>query len=135
MEKDLLDEADEVPRDEYEPETLLVERPSRLATGVFAVVLGLLAVWMFYIIRMTLDGDGWFDLIVGLVLRELTIAVGLLASLLLLWAISAPDWVSRVYTAAYRKLVWALALVGLLFGAAILFLVVGPVLVFLGILR
>ncbi len=90
---------------------------------------------MFYIIRMTLDGDGWFDLIVGVVLREFTIAVGLLASLLLLWAIFAPDWLSRVYMAAYRKLVLALALVGLLFGAAILFLVVGPVLVFLGILR
>ncbi len=103
--------------------------------GVFAVALGLLALWMWYIIRMSLDGDSWFDLIVGLILRELAVAVGLFAALLLLWATFAPEWIARVYVAACRKLFLALALVGLLFGSAILFLVVGPLLVFLGILR
>jgi hypothetical protein len=135
LEQDPLDEPAEVLRDEYEPETLFVEGSSRPAIGMFAVVLGLLAVWMFYIIRISLDGDGWFDLIVGFVLRELIIALGLFATLLLLWAIFAPGWISRVYAAACRKLVLALAFVGLLFGSAILFLVMGPVLVFLGILR
>jgi hypothetical protein len=104
--------------------------------GVVALVLGLLSVWMLWIVHNFLDRGGWFGLLVGLVLDEFILASGLFALVLLTWAIFAPAWLSRAFTAAYHKLTGTIALVGLLFGAAILILLlVIPVLLQLGILQ
>jgi hypothetical protein len=131
-----LEEADEILQDHPEPGTFLLGEASRSSIGVAALVLGLLSAWMLWIVHKFLDGGGWLDLIVGLVLDEWTLAVGLFALVLLIWAIFTPAWLSRALTAAYKKLTWAMALVGLLFGAAtLILLLVVPVLVQLGMLQ
>ncbi len=97
--------------------------------GVAALVLGLLCGWMLWIVHNSLDGGRWFDLIVGLVLGELILAVGLFALVLLTWAIFAPTWLSRALTTAHHKLAGAIV-------ATLLILIfVIPILELLGILR
>jgi len=51
----------------------------RLAMGCVSVLFGLLASWIAWIAANFLDGDGWFDFVVGLVLHEVIVSVGLLA--------------------------------------------------------
>jgi hypothetical protein len=115
---------------------LILDRSRRIALGVVALPLGLLGGWMFWIVHTFLNGGGWLDLIVGVVLDEFILAVVLFALVLLRGAVFAPHWLSRAFTAAYQNLTWAIALVGILFGAAALIVfVVGPMLVRLGIVE
>lgn len=104
--------------------------------GIVALVLGVMAAWMSWIVHKFLDGGGWYDLIVGLILDELILAVGLFAFVLLIRAIFAPAWLDRILVAAGHKLVWAILLVGTLFGlAAFILLFIGPILLHFGVVR
>jgi hypothetical protein len=108
----------------------------RPTMAVAAIGLGALSAWMFWIVNTFLDGGGWFDLIVGLVLDDLILAVGLFAVVLLIWAIFTPAWLSRLLASSQKKLHRAIALIGILFGVSLMILLlVFPVLVQLGIMR
>ncbi|MBV9125250.1 MAG: hypothetical protein JO112_17985 [Planctomycetes bacterium] len=109
---------------------------SRLALGGVGLLFGVLAAWLFWMVQHYLTGHGWFDLIVSLVLYELSGAAGLLALVLLIRAVFAPAWLSRILAGAIQKLGCAIALFCLAFiGAHVLFFFFGgPFLVWLGIL-
>jgi hypothetical protein len=128
------EENDELNDDQSEPQTTFGVT-ERIALAVVALVLGLLGAWMFWITRIFLWGGGWYDLIVGLFLDELILAVELFPLLMLIRAIFNPVWVGRVIEASSHKLVWAITGVGCLFGAAIfIFVLVIPILFQMGIL-
>jgi len=69
----------------------------RCTIGCLAVLFGLLAFWIAWIVATFLHGGGWFELVVGLVLDEVILAVGLLAAALLIWALFVPARMSRVF--------------------------------------
>jgi hypothetical protein len=108
---------------------------SRPVLGVTALALGLFAVWMAWIVHRFLDGRGWFDLIVGLILDELILTIGLFALLLLVWAMFAPAWLTRLLSTAYQKVSWVVAFVAFLFGAGLLLVILGSALLLLGIAK
>jgi hypothetical protein len=113
-----------------------LDASGRFALAAIALPLGLLSAWMLWVVHRFLDGKGWFDLIVAVVLDEFILAVGLFALTLLIGAIFAPTWLSRAFTAVSRKLVWATTVIAILFGLAFLIVMfVLPVLARLGILR
>jgi hypothetical protein len=135
LERSPLEEIDEFARDSSEPGRFL-GGSSRPSMGVAALVIGLLSGWMFWIVHNFLDRDAWLGLLAGLVLDEWVLASGLFALVLMIWAIFAPAWLSRVLVAAYHKLGLMIALVGLLFVAAsLILLLVVPALLQLGILQ
>ncbi|MCR4415584.1 MAG: hypothetical protein NUV77_24495 [Thermoguttaceae bacterium] len=79
----------------------------------------MIAAWLFWLVHRSLDGQAWFDGIVRTVLDEFILSVALFAVALLIWATWKPAWLTRVLSAAHKKLVWAVALMGLFFGAAL----------------
>jgi hypothetical protein len=119
-----------------EPPDLPPTGEGRAAMGVAGVFIGLLAAWMMWIVNKFLDGNTWGDLIVRLILDELTLTAALFGLMLLVWALFAPAWLSRALQASRHKLQRTIALVVILFGAATLILLfVVPVLVWLGIVE
>lgn len=133
--KKTLKETGETSGDRSEPVFLIHGTRSRPAIGAIAIAILLVDKLIISIYFDFMQGNGWYELIVGAVVLELIVAVGLYGWVLLIWAVFAPAWLSRLFTAAYRKLTWALAFVCLLFGAAILFVMVAPILIFLGMIR
>jgi hypothetical protein len=108
----------------------------RIALAVVALPFGLLSAWMVWIVHRFLDGKGWFDVIVGAVLNEFILAVGLFALILLVGAVFAPTWLARAFAAVTRKLVRVTTLVILLLvGVFLIVMFVQPVLVRLGVLQ
>jgi hypothetical protein len=109
---------------------------SRVALALVALPFGLLAAWMFWIVHKFLVGPGWIDRIVGAVLDEFILAVGLFTVTLLIGAMFAPAWLSRAISTAYWKLVSSITVVSVLFGTVLLIvIIVLPILVGLGLLK
>ncbi len=139
MEQNGHQEHDERRQDHFEPGATFDGVPldaGRIALAVIAFPFALLCAWMLWIVHKYLDGKGWFDLIVGIVLNEFILAVGLFALILLIEAIFAPTWLSRAFEAVCQKVIWATGALVLLFGVAfLLVLFVLPILIRLGILR
>jgi hypothetical protein len=131
MEEERLEKTDQVLQDLFR-----LDWVHRLRLGVVALSLAFMPAWWFWFVHKWWVRRGWLDLIVGVIFDEFFVAVGLFALVLLIWAIFTPAWLAHLLTAAYRKLLWAIVLVGLLFCSAtlILFLVV-PVLLWLGIVQ
>jgi hypothetical protein len=92
---------------------------SRPTLAVGALALGVMGVWMFWIERNALDGNGWFDWIVGLILDELILALVVFACLLLVWALFRPARLGRLLTGAQHELTRRIQLLGIVFGAAV----------------
>lgn len=103
---------------------------SRPSMAVGAIAIGVLSAWMFWIVHTFLDGRGWFDLIVGHILEEVIFTADAFAVLLLIWALFAPNWLTRILNAAYHKLAHTIAWLGLLFAASVFLLTVVLPLVF-----
>jgi hypothetical protein len=104
--------------------------------GCVAVLFGLLAYWMWWIVATCLDEDGWFDFLVGMVIHEVILAVGLLALVLLIWAIFASARLGRVFETACAHAAKAAAVFfALLIAPPLLFAVVWSVLTALGIVE
>ncbi len=102
--------------------------------GCVAIVFGLLAFWIGWIVSNCLDGRGWFDLVVGLVLDEVVLAVGLLSLTLLIWALFAPPKISRIFDAVCANAVKSVILFfAILIVPWLLFVVVWSVLLALGV--
>jgi uncharacterized membrane protein len=108
------EEPDEDIVDHPEPETFQFGNASRPSMGVAAVALIMLSVWMLWIDHKYAKGGGPFELIVAVVIGELTLSIGLFASVLLIWAMFAPAWLSRVLQAAHDKLAWAIVATGVI---------------------
>lgn len=71
----------------------------RCSMGCVAVLFGLLAFWIAWIAANFLDGRGWFDFVVRMVLDEVVLAVGLLSLTLLIWAVFAPAKMAHIFEA------------------------------------
>ena len=109
---------------------------TRVGAGCLAICFGLFAVWMWWIVDNFLVGGGWFNLIVTFVLDDLILAVGLLALTFVIWALFAPAWIPRMFAAARKSVVKAIAFFFLLLLVPGLLFVVGwSVLWSLGIVK
>lgn len=84
---------------------LETNRPGeRLGAGCVAIPFALLAFWMWWIIhKYPLNGDGWWDFIVGNLVEKLVLATGLLAVTFVIWALFAPRRIGHLLNVALNK--------------------------------
>ena len=108
----------------------------RWTMGCLAILFGLLAFWIGWIVANFLDGRGWFDLIVSLVLDEVILAVGLLSITLLIWALFAPPKITRIFESVSANAVKSAVLFfAILIVPWLLFVVVWSALSAIGVVR
>ncbi len=98
---------------------------SRLSMGVFATILGVMAAWMGWIVWTFLDGGGWFDFAVGLILDEVIFALAVYALANLIWAVFAPRWLTGVLDGAGGHLVRAIQVFGIVFASSVVIVILG----------
>ncbi len=83
---------------------------ARVGFGFFACLFSLLAYWMFYIVQNFLDGNGWWDWIVGFVLHDLIVSIWLFSLGMLIIAIFDPQWIRYLFLETTKKLFWAIGI-------------------------
>jgi hypothetical protein len=112
------------------------DQDDRVGMGVVGIIFGLIAAWMAWFLNKFLNGNGWFEWIVGWVLYDLALAIGLFSLVQLIGAIFAPRWLTRAFELASHKLIWAIGGFWLLMGAATIgLLIVVPILLWLGVVQ
>ena len=102
----------------------------RLGLFAVAIVLGAIAAWIFWIVRTCLDGHGWFDFTVRLVLYDFVVSILIFTVGLAIYAAFLPQWLDRFLKLASKKLHSAIGAIFLLFGLTLVVLLfVLPVLI------
>ncbi len=96
----------------YDPDSPEPSVPSFLAKdiagrcGLACVAISLIGLdaWILWITHRFVGWQGWFDRIVGLLLHELILTVGVFGLLLLVWAAFTPAWIRNILAAVHRKI-------------------------------
>ena len=108
----------------------------RLGLFAVSVVMGAIAVWIFWMVRQCLDGHGWGDVIVRLLFYDLVVSILLFSVGLALYAAFLPAWLDRFLKMLSQKLHSAIAAVILLVGVTFaFFLFVVPLLLFFKLIK
>lgn len=98
----------------------------RIVLGVFALILGAIASWLYWVVHRFDRGPagvGWFR-ILSLIVDEFIYAVFLFAAVLLLKAVFAPAWLDQFLQFAYHHLRQAIWIIYGLFVGGLIFIAV-----------
>ncbi|MEX0728168.1 MAG: hypothetical protein WD065_18005 [Planctomycetaceae bacterium] len=108
----------------------------RIWLFVVAAVLGTIASWMFWIVHTFLDGRGWGEFAIRMILDDIIFSVAMLASLFALYALFKPRWINRILTRAAGKLYFMIMTILTFFAVTSgVFILVFTVLQYLGMVK
>jgi hypothetical protein len=108
----------------------------RIGLVTVATIFGAIAYWIYWIVQTFLDGRGWGDFVVRMLLHELVFVIGLFAVSLAAYAVFSTPWLDDWVAYFAHKLHSTSVILLVLFALVVAFALVGlPMLLHLGVLK